>query len=48
MPRVKKVQLAPIWYRCPDCHISTSYGTIEIAGFAPKCPDCHKDMVQEA
>ena len=48
MPRAKKVRPAPIWYRCPDCHISQSYGSIEYEWFNPKCPDCAKPMVKES
>lgn len=44
---IHATRLKPIWYRCPDCKISQSFGTAIFEGFLPKCPDCKKDMIQE-
>ena len=43
----KKEKLMPIWFRCPDCRISQSYGCIEYEGLKPACPDCHGPMTKE-
>lgn len=36
----------PVWFSCPDCHISQPFGTVEFSGLIPKCPDCKKDMIK--